>query len=120
MPGRSAHVHEAATPQARTDEALAIWQSLVQAAWGLTNVRVGVKDVVPRFAGVAAALEALRARLTEVTRRQTLEIIEDEIHAARADLNELQQLLHATECTMDDILREVWKRKKTLRHSSLE
>lgn len=109
-----------AAPHASLDEALATWQTLIQAAWELTNVRVGAKDVVPRFAGVAAALEALRARMAGVHRRQTLEIIEDEMHTARADLKELQQLLQATECGIEGILREVWNRKKTLRHSPRE
>jgi len=105
---------EATAPEPTADEALATWQTVVQAAWGLTNVRVGAKDIVPRVTGVAEALEALRARIAEVHQRQTLEVIEDEMHRARADLAELQHLVQAMERRIDEVLGAVRDRKGTL------
>lgn len=120
MAAKGVQAQVADVPQTIVDEALATWQTLIQAAWNLTNVRVGCKDVVPRFTGVPASLETLRARVADVRRLQTLDLIEDEMHTARADLAEIQQLLQATERSVDEILREVWNRKKTIRNPAHE
>ena len=120
MAAKGVQARKAGAAETVSDEALATWQTLTQAAWSLTNVRVGCKDVVPRMAGVAAALETLRARVADVWRLQTLETIEDEMHTARADLAELRELLQVTEAGIAEILKEVWNRKKALRNSARE
>ena len=120
MAGKGVQASEVSAAETVSDEALATWQTLTRAAWSLTNVRVGCKDVVPRLAEVAVALEALGARVADVQRLQTLEIIEHEMHTAEGDLAALQELLQVTEAGIAEILKEVWNRKKALRNSARE
>ncbi|MBI3327550.1 MAG: hypothetical protein HYZ81_12720, partial [Nitrospinae bacterium] len=52
MAAKGVQAPEAGAAETVIDEALATWQTLTLAAWSLTNVRVGCKDVVPRMAGL--------------------------------------------------------------------
>jgi hypothetical protein len=99
---------ELSTVESTSEEAEAsaidCWRSIVEAAWALNYISVGLQDIMPRLISAKEFLDELETRAQALENQTAIDVVERELRTMADEFRKVSEELNARTGEIEKIL----------------